>query len=183
MIVPEPDRATIAAAAARRGLDVEEVREDSRGTTWRVTVVVDGDDGAPLDLLTELSHELDPLAERWGGPSRAVTLEVTSRGVDAALTEPRHWRRARGRSVELRWAPGATGPERARVGDVDERAGTVRLVHSVKGRRPKAGTVALDSVAHAVVRVEFSPAPEAELELLSEPGGASRNGTTEGTER
>ena len=180
MIVPEADRASIATAVAARGFDLEELREDTRATSCHVTIVVDGDDGAPLDLLASLARELDPLAEQWGGPARTVTLEVSSRGADAPLTEPRHWRRNRGRSVDVHYTAGATGPQRARIGDLDAEAGTVRLVHR-KGATVRAESVALDTVDRAVVRVEFAPAPAAELELLSEPAGSAGDGdTTEG---
>ncbi|HHX85708.1 MAG TPA: ribosome maturation protein RimP [Actinomycetales bacterium] len=181
MIVPEPDRAHIREAAARRGLDLEDLREDSRSATWRVTVVVDGDGGTSLDDLTALSGDLDPLAESWGGPDRPVTLEVTSRGVDAPLTAPRHWRRARGRLVALTYADGAQGPATARVGDVDEEAGVVRLVSRV-GRGLRADSVALGQVDHAVITVEFRPAPEDEIALLTDPDGAGC-GAREGEDR
>ena len=181
MIVPDPDRTRIREAAAARGLDVEDVREDSRGATWGVTVVVDADGGASLDDLAALSGDLDPLAEEWGGPTRAVTLEVTSRGVDAPLTAIRHWRRARGRQVALTYVPGQSGPTRARVGDVDESAGTVRLV-SREGRGLRADSVALDAVDRAVIRVEFRPAPEDETALLADPGARGR-GVREGDDR
>lgn len=181
MIVPEPDRALIARAAAARGLDVEDLREDSRAETWRVTVVVDGDGGVSLDTLSALSADLDPLAEEWGGARQPVTLEVTSRGVDAPLTEPRHWRRARGRQVELAYVTGADGPAVARVGDVDEAAGSVRLVRR-EGRGLRADSVALADVDRAVIRVEFRPAPEDEIALLTEAGEPGR-GAREGDNR
>ena len=173
MIVPEPDRALIRTAVADRGLDLEELREDDRSSTWLVTVVVDGDAGVSLDDLAELSTALDPLAEEWGGPGRPVTLEVTSRGVDAPLEDVRHWRRARGRQVDLTYVEGASGPARGRVGDLDESAGTVRLV-SRSGRGMKVDSVALEQVARAVIRVEFRPAPQDELALLSQPENPGR---------
>ncbi|MGN0102188.1 ribosome maturation protein RimP [Dietzia sp. CH92] len=173
MIVPEPDRAHILEAVSDRGLDLEDIREDSRSSTWHVTIVVDGDSGVSLDDLAELSTALDPLAERWGGPDRPVTLEVTSRGVDAPLELPRHWRRARGRQVDITYVPGADGPQRGRIGDLDEEAGVVRLV-SGAGRGKKVDSVALEQVDRAVIRVEFRPAPQDELDLLSGPGDAGR---------
>ena len=178
MIVPEPDRALISKTVSDRGLDLEEIREDSRSTTWQVVIVVDGPAGVSLDDLTELSSDLDSVAETWGGPDRAVTLEVTSRGVDAPLVEPRHWRNARGRQVDLTYVDGADGPARGRIGDLDAEAGTVRLV-SRAGRGMRVDSVALDDVARAVIRVEFRPAPEDELALLSEPRDPGR-GVREG---
>ncbi|AWH92240.1 ribosome maturation factor RimP [Dietzia lutea] len=181
MIVPEPDRAHILRAVSDRGLDLEDIREDAGSSAWRVTIVVDGDSGVSLDDLAELSTAVDPLAEGWGGPDRPVTLEVTSRGIDAPLEHPRHWRRARGRQVDLTYVQGAEGPARARVGDLDEAAGVVRLV-SGAGRDKKVEPVALEQVARAVIRVEFRPVPQDELDLLSEPGATGR-GAREGEDR
>lgn len=181
VIVPEPDRAHILRAVSDRGLDLEDIREDARSSAWRVTIVVDGDAGVSLDDLADLSTDLDSLAEGWGGPDRPVTLEVTSRGVDAPLEQPRHWRRARGRQVDLTYVQGAKGPARGRVGDLDEAAGVVRVV-SGAGRDKTVVPVALDQVAHAVIRVEFRPAPQDELDLLSEPGDPGR-GAREGEDR
>jgi len=181
VIVPEPDRAYIRKAVSDRGLDLEDLRENDRSATWRVTVVVDGDSGATLDDLAELSAELDPLAEQWGDPDRAVVLEVTSRGVDAPLVEHRHWRRARGRQVELTYVDGAGGPSRGRVGDLDEERGVVRIV-SRAGRGITVDSVALDTVARATIRVEFRPPPGDEMDMLSESDAPGRGGR-EGDDR
>lgn len=178
MIVPEPDRAHISKAVSDRGLDLEDLREDPRSSTWTVTVVVDGDAGVSLDDLAELSTALDPLAETWGGPERPVTLEVTSRGVDAPLDDARHWRRARGRQVELTYVDGAKGPARARVGDLSADARSVRLV-SKSNRGISVDSVPLDSVSRAVIRIEFRPAPQDEMDLLAESDGSGR-GVREG---
>ena len=110
-----------------------------------------------------------------------VTLEVTSRGVDAPLEQPRHWRRARGRQVDLVYVDGAEGPSRGRVGDLDEATGVVRIV-SRAGRGTTVESVALEQVARAVIRVEFRPAPQEELDLLSEPENPGR-GVREGENR
>lgn len=178
VIVPEPDRAHISKTVSDRGLQLEEIREDSRSTTWQVVVVVDGDRGVSLDDLAELSSAFDSVAEAWGGPERAVTLEVTSRGVDAPLEQPRHWRRARGRQVDVSYVDGVDGPARGRVGDLDEEAGSVRLV-SRSGRGMRVDSVALEDMARAVIRVEFQPAPADELALLTEPENPGR-GVREG---
>ena len=178
MIVPEPDRALIRKAVSDRGLDLEELREDERANAWSVTVVVDGDDGVSLDVLSALSSDLDPLAEEWGPDSIPVTLEVTSRGIDAPLQEQRHWRRARGRQVELSYVEGKTGPARGRVGDLDATVPSVRIV-SKSGRGLAARSVTLSDIARAVVRVEFRPAPQDELDLLTDTDASGR-GVREG---
>lgn len=181
MIVPEPDRAYIRKAVTDRGLDLEDLRENTSSATWRVTVVVDGDAGASLDDLAALATDLDPLAEQWGDPDRAVVLEVTSRGVDAPLEELRHWRRARGRQVDLVYVDGASGPARGRVGDLDENGESVRIVSRV-GRGITVDSVALTDVARAALRVEFRPAPQDEMDILAEPGQSGRD-VREGDDR
>ena len=65
--------------------------------------------------------------------------------------------------------------------DLDEAAGVIRVVAGA-GRDRKVVPVALDQVAHAVIRVEFRPAPQDELDLLSEPGEPGR-GAREGEDR
>lgn len=181
VIVPEPDRAHIRKAVSDRGLDLEELREVERVSDWHVTVVVDGETGVSLDALAALSTDLDPLAETWGGETLPVTLEVTSRGVDAPLEELRHWRRARGRQVDIEYVEGASGPARGRVGDVDVAAEAVRIV-SKAGRGITAESVALTDVARAVIRVEFRPAPQDEMDLLPEPD-VSGDGVREGEDK
>lgn len=176
MIVPEADRARIAESAVALGLDLEGLDEDTRGRQWRVTVVVDRDGGADLDVLTELSRELDVLAESWGDEARRITLEVSTRGVDAPLVEARHWRRAFGRKVSITYREGAgPGPETGRVGRLDEAAERVRIV-SREGRAPVVQSVALSDVAAANVVVEFKTAPDDELELLSDADGGEKRG-------
>ena len=59
-------------------------------------MIVDSEDGAPLDTLAELSREISQAlddADAMGGA--AYLLEVSSPGVDRPLTEPRHFRRNR----------------------------------------------------------------------------------------
>jgi ribosome maturation factor RimP len=77
----------------------------------------------------------------------AYTLEVTSRGVDRPLTEPRHWRRNRDRLVKasLRNGTQVTG----RVGDSDESGVTLDV--SGTSRR-----LAYDDVSKALVQIEFN---------------------------
>lgn len=106
---------------------------------------------------------------------------MTSRGVDAPLEATRHWHRARGRQVDLTYVDGVAGPARGRVGDLDEDAGVVRIVRRVN-RALTADSVALDDVARAAIRVEFRPAPQDEMDMLSEPDASGR-GVREGDDR
>lgn len=87
-------------------LELEDVELRPAGRRSVLRVVVDGDQGVNLDQIADvtnaISHRLDEpdAAALLGGGS--YTLEVTSPGVDRPLTQPRHWRRNRGRLVSVR---------------------------------------------------------------------------------
>ena len=90
---------------AAAGYDLEDVSVTQAGRRRLVRVSVDADDGIDLDAVAEVSRlvseALDndaPGGEAFAGP---YVLEVSSPGVDRPLTEPRHWRRAVGRLVEV----------------------------------------------------------------------------------
>jgi ribosome maturation factor RimP len=136
------------------GLDLEAVELTPAGKRRVLRVAVDKDGGVTLDDIAEatraVSAELD--GEDLMG-EQAYTLEVTSRGVDRPLTEPRHWRRNRDRLVRVTLHDGSqlTG----RIGDSDD-AGATLDVSGVRRR------VSYDEVAKALVQIEFNrPAKEA----------------------
>ena len=169
MPVPSRDRVIelISAHAASPGFaegefDVEDVTVSRAGSRSVVKIVVDRDAGFELDVLAAISRQisevLDAATEFGDSP---YTLEVTTPGIDRPLTEPRHWRRARGRAVTV-----ALGDETVdvRVGEARPDAGEIDLV--IKSRSgPQLRTVRAADVVSAVVRVEFSPPSPAELEL------------------
>jgi ribosome maturation factor RimP len=87
------------------GCDLEDVTVQAAGRRSLVRVIVDADGGVDLDAVAEVSRAvsgaLDADGDHFAGP---YVLEVTSPGVDRALTEPRHWRRAIGRLVTVQAA-------------------------------------------------------------------------------
>jgi ribosome maturation factor RimP len=87
------------------GHDLEDVTVTSAGRRSLVRVVVDADGGVDLDAIADVSRAVsDALdADAPGGSAFAgpYVLEVSSPGVDRPLTEPRHWRRAAGRLVQV----------------------------------------------------------------------------------
>ena len=87
-------------AAAR--MDLESVRVSAAGRRRLLRVVVDSDQGVSLDdaatISRQLSAALDTVAVMGDFP---YTLEVSSPGVDRPLIDPRHWRRAVGRLVQV----------------------------------------------------------------------------------
>jgi len=151
---------------AAAGMDLESVRVSAAGRRRLLRVVVDSDQGVSLDdaatISRELSAELDTVAVMGDFP---YTLEVSSPGVDRPLLDPRHWRRAVGRLVQVTvndaGDSGVSGPVSGRVVAAD----TDGVTLDVEGARRRFGYPALGAGA---VQVEFGP-PQPEL-------GAIRDG-------
>lgn len=159
---------------ARAGYEIEDVVIDSAARPPRITVIADGDEGLDLDSLAELSRSASELLDSLDptpGQGTPYVLEVTSRGVDRPLTTEKHYRRARGRKVELTLSDGSqlTG----RVGET--RDGTVALVVREGARADfSVRELPLDGITKAVVQVEFSPPNQRELELAGQAGKGAR---------
>jgi ribosome maturation factor RimP len=154
---------------ARAGYEIEDVVIDARTRPPRITVIADGDDPLDLDTIATLSRSASALldgSDVVGGIRDSYVLEVSSPGVERPLSSEKHFRRARGRKVEIALSDGSrlTG----RVGETREHA--VALVVRA-GRDWTVREIPLTDIAKAVVQVEFSPPAQAELELA---GGASR---------
>ncbi len=150
---------------ARAGYDIEDVVIDASARPPRITVVADGDDGLDLDSAAALSRSASELLDGVDDSTTPYVLEVTSPGVDRPLKDEKHFRRARGRKVDLTLSDG--GQLTGRVGETS--GGAVRLVVR-DGRNLAVREVPLDSIAKAVVQVEFSPPNQRELELAGQSG-------------
>ncbi len=147
---------------AAAGMDLESVRVKAAGRRRLLRVVVDSDRGVSLDdaaaISRQLSAELDMVAAMGDFP---YTLEVSSPGVDRPLTDPRHWRRAVGRLVQVTvtnagdsGVSGFSGTISGRVVAADSDGVTL----DVEGTRRRFGYPALGAGA---VQVEFGhPQPE-----------------------
>ncbi len=149
---------------ARAGYEIEDVVIDARVQPPRITVIADGDIALDLDTVAELSRSASSVLDAVDGIEGHYVLEVSSPGVDRPLTSTKHFRRARGRKIELALTDGTqvTG----RVGEMRE--GTLSLV--VRGARDRNWTVRpipLANVVKAVVQVEFSAPAQQELELAT----------------
>lgn len=92
-------------------LDALDIIPVGRRTVLRVTVDGDGPEGrGPLiDDIAQASRDLSEALDASDATgSGAYTLEVSSRGVNRPLVEPRHWRRNRDRLVKLTTTAGET---------------------------------------------------------------------------
>jgi len=84
------------------GMDLEEVRVRPAGRRRLLRLVVDADGGVGLDQIAEVSRDVSARLDASDVMGDVpYTLEVSSPGIDRPLTEPRHWRRARGRLVSV----------------------------------------------------------------------------------
>ncbi|GIH68744.1 ribosome maturation factor RimP [Sphaerimonospora thailandensis] len=130
---------------AEKGLDLEDVKIVPAGRRRLVRVIVDRDGGVTLDDVAEVSQSvskrLDESDVLGTGP---YVLEVSSPGVDRPLTEPRHWRRARGRLVKAEMRDGTTVEGRV--------TGTGESGVELDGTR----RIAFDELVRGRVQVEFN---------------------------
>ena len=132
---------------AKAGLDLEAVDLTPAGKRRVLRVVVDSDDGVDLDMVGEVSQDVNEALDASDVMGETpYVLEVTSPGVDRPLTMPRHWRRSRGRLVKVNLVEG--GDLTGRVTESDDQGVTL----DVKGR---SRTLAYDKIAKAKVQVEF----------------------------
>lgn len=126
----------VEATVTSLGLDLEALELTPAGNKRVLRIALDRDGGVGIDHITDatraLSEALDA-SDVMG--SQPYTLEVTSRGVDRPLTEPRHWRRNAGRLVRLRLADDDSSID-GRIGasddtgvEIDGRTGSQRLTY------------------------------------------------------
>jgi ribosome maturation factor RimP len=155
---------------ARAGYEIEDVVIDARARPPRIVVIADGDTPLDLDTIAALSHSASTLLDGVAGIGSRYVLEVSSRGVARPLTSEKHFRRARGRRVELALADGSQ-----LIGRVGETRGdTVALVlRDDRARDWTVRPVRLDEIVKAVVQVEFSRPAKRELELATLEQGAA----------
>ncbi|OBA60200.1 ribosome maturation factor RimP [Mycobacterium sp. 1100029.7] len=150
---------------ARAGYEIEDVVIDSRVRPPRITVIADGDTALDLDTVAALSRSASALLDDVDGIDDRYVLEVSSPGVERPLTSEKHFRRARGRKVELQLSDGSQLS--GRVGQTD--ADAVALVLR-DGRDWAVRRIPLADIAKAVVQVEFSSPSQAELDLAGVSG-------------
>jgi ribosome maturation factor RimP len=160
---------------ARAGYEIEDVVIDSRAQPPRITVIAYGDTALDLDTIAALSRSASGLLDAAPEIDDSYVLEVTSPGVDRPLTSDKHFRRARGRKVELAMADGTqvTG----RVGELHD--GTLSLVvRDDRARDWVVRPISLGIISKAVVQVEFSTPSLQEMELAAIDRSAETEGGT-----
>ena len=144
----------IGPVVAAAGMDLESVRVSMAGRRRLLRVVVDSDHGVSLDDAADVSRDVSAALDATDVMGDVpYTLEVSSPGVDRPLTDPRHWRRAVGRLVQVTAAD--AGPISGRVLAADADGVTL----DVAGDHRRFGYAALGAGA---IQVEFGH-PQTEL--------------------
>lgn len=160
----------------RAGFDLEEFEVQAAGRRRIVQVVVDGDDGLPLDAAAEISRALSAAfdeaetqgVDAFGGV--AYTLEVTSPGIGRPLTLPRHFARARGRLVAVTTH---AGTRTVRILGVAQDDSVLQVLTGKHGTDHE--DIPLSTISRAKVEVDFSGPSAAVRELLrQDPRTADR---------
>jgi len=128
------------------GYDFEDVTVAQAGRRRLVRVIVDADGGVDLDGVARVSRAVSDVLDDRGAFDGPYVLEVSSPGVDRPLREPRHWRRAVGRLVQV---------------DVDGQPATGRVLstHADGVRLDVGGTrrnVPWSALGPGKIQVEFS---------------------------
>ncbi len=161
--------ATVAEAA---GYDVEELVVVAAGRRRLVRIIIDGDNGVSLDAAADVSRglaaaldALDETDENPMGPA-PYTLEVTSPGIGRPLTEERHFRRARGRLLDLTLTDGTsvTGRVRRILPRGSAEAGLELLIDW------DCRVIPLAEISRAKVEVEFGKMPLSHQVILDADG-------------
>jgi len=159
----------------RAGYEIDDVVIDARARPPRITVIADGDSALDLDTAAALSRSASALLDEVTTAAGAYRLEVSSPGVDRPLTVAKHFRRARGRKVEVTLTDrtvltGRVGASRADGFDLVVKAGQAGW--SVR-------QIPLAQVAQAIVQIEFAAPTRRELELAGVSGPAGNVDTEE----
>lgn len=164
MAFPSTEELTrlIAPVAEKHGMDLEDLRTVKAGKKSQVVVALDSDSRPTLDELEAVSQELSSLFDDLENAGEinfgaGYTLEVTTPGVDLPLTEVRHWRRNRGRLVEVEGRA-------YRIGALSDDENEIVLVEG-GAKTPKVFVRPVSEMPKSVVEVEFNAAPAAEVEL------------------
>ena len=122
---------------------LEELTITTAGKVKILTVIIDSDSHLNLDQVTAVTKEISQVIEELPVlGDTAITLEVTSPGLDRPLTKPRHWRKNLGRLVKVNMESGKV--VEGRIGEATQ---TSVLVDE--------DTVSFEDIKRATLEIEF----------------------------
>lgn len=84
------------------GCVIWDISYGKRGADYVLEITIDNNEGANLDDCTNVHHAIDPLLDAADPIENSYTLEVSSPGVERALTMPWHFEVCEGDTGEIR---------------------------------------------------------------------------------
>ena len=157
-------------AVAAAGMDLELVRLTVAGKRRQLRIVVDSDQGVSHNDLDGVSRKISAVLDASNALGDApYTLEVSSPGVDRPLTEPRHWRRARGRLVRVKVKGAGEGSTVSGEGFVEGRVLAADADGVTLGLAGGERRFPYADMGAGSVQVEFGRIPDAELDDFNDP--------------
>lgn len=92
----------VAPIADSLGLTVWDVQFEKEGSTWTLRVIIDKEEGISLDDCEALSRPLDALLDEKDPIEQSYCLEVSSAGIERALTKDWHYEHCKGEQVVMK---------------------------------------------------------------------------------
>ncbi len=99
---------TIAKAAAvvkpiadEMGLDIWDIQYLKEGTEWCLRIIIDKEGGVDILDCERLSRAIDKPLDELDPIDGAWSLEVSSPGIERALTKPEHYEKMAGRDIAI----------------------------------------------------------------------------------
>lgn len=152
-------RKVVAPVVDAAGLVLEDVEVSRAGARSVVRIVLDLDEdavgGLDLDTIAVVSRDISTALDAAPLPG-AYTLEVSSPGASRPLTEPRHFKRARGRLVTVTLRDGGTAA--GRLTAVEDGELVLEVPAQRRGGVPSEVRVPLADAVRGQVEVELSRA-------------------------
>ena len=149
-VSPDRLRTLLDPVVSSLGADLEDVTVRRAGKRSSIVVVVDKDGGVDLDTVAQVARRASAALDGTDAMGeQPYVLEVTSPGTDRPLTQPRHWRRARGRLVDVVHTDGSTST--GRVSTSDGKAAELDIGTTTR-------SVRYVDISRATVQIEFSRA-------------------------
>ena len=140
---------------AAQDVELDDVDITAAGRRQRIQITVDSDRALDLDLIAAISQLVSAALDDNAVAGRVMgeepyVLEVSTRGVDRPLLQPRQWRRNIGRRVECVLVDGSSVT--GRIAEVSD------AVVEVRSESEKLVALQLIDIASAVVQVDFTRA-------------------------
>lgn len=93
--------AVVKPIAEELGLDIWDIQFLKEGTQWYLRIIIDKEGGVGIDDCEALSRAVDKPLEEIDPVDGAWCLEVSSPGIERALTKPEHYEKMAGRDVAV----------------------------------------------------------------------------------